>query len=269
MKQVLQRTRRVWQCFQQDHCLLHASDIAFATLFALIPMMVLAFSFLKVFGILHSYQEMILRLLYQKFFLQNDLKVQEQMNLFFEKGFEMDVLGILAFIVLSVLWLRTIEASFNTIQQIKSPRSLFVRLPVYWTLITLAPLAMLLSIGLSYFLINFAGEYKDMLELFVAYIMPFCLSFSVVFALNKTLPHRSPGWVATLWGAFVTSVLWEIAKIIFTYYTTHLANYGKLYGVFGAIFSFLFWLYITWAVFLFGAEVVRELDREPGKSVSP
>ncbi len=62
-------------------------------------------------------------------------------------------------------------------------------------------------------------------------------------------------------GALVAALFFEVGKFGFTIYLANFSSYGAVYGSLGAIVAFLFWVYITAVILLFGAEVASEYPR--------
>ena len=56
-------------------------------------------------------------------------------------------------------------------------------------------------------------------------------------------------------GALFSAVTFEIVKRAFASYITLSTTYSTIYGVLTTVPIFLFWLYITWIVVLYGAEI--------------
>ena len=59
-------------------------------------------------------------------------------------------------------------------------------------------------------------------------------------------------------GALVSAVLFESLKRVFAYYVSHSTSYQTFYGILVTLPLFLFWLYLTWVVVLFGAQVAYQ-----------
>ena len=59
-------------------------------------------------------------------------------------------------------------------------------------------------------------------------------------------------------GAFLSAVLFEIAKAAFVAYAAN-TNYTVIYGAIALVPIFLFWLYLVWTVILFGASLAASL----------
>lgn len=74
--------------------------------------------------------------------------------------------------------------------------------------------------------------------------------------LYRYLPfHANTRWHDVWLSAFIASVLWEIAKLIFAWYITNLAILNMVYGSLGTIIAVMLWGYISAAILLIGAEI--------------
>jgi len=60
---------------------------------------------------------------------------------------------------------------------------------------------------------------------------------------------------AALIGALISGSAWEGMKTVYFWYNTHVVTNYKFYGSLGTIPVFLLWIYLSWIIVLFGAEV--------------
>jgi membrane protein len=67
-------------------------------------------------------------------------------------------------------------------------------------------------------------------------------------------------WVSV--GAVVATVIWLLASIGFSIYSSTFGNYAKTYGVFAGIVVLLFWLWLTAYAILLGAEINAETEQQ-------
>ncbi len=67
-------------------------------------------------------------------------------------------------------------------------------------------------------------------------------------------------WVSV--GAVVATVIWLLASIGFSIYSSTFGNYAKTYGVFAGIVVLLFWLWLTSYAILLGAEINAETEQQ-------
>jgi len=108
------------------------------------------------------------------------------------------------------------------------------------------------------------------LEYTVGRLLAFSLITLMFWALYKFLPNRRIRPRTALVAAIFTSVLFEIARNLFTAYVQSF-NPGSLYtGTLAAIVILVFWVYYAALIFILGGEVgqvyelrrVRRLQRE-------
>ena len=83
---------------------------------------------------------------------------------------------------------------------------------------------------------------------------------SLFFALSyKYMSHKKLCWRNVLTGGFIAAFLWEILKHIFGLYIASIKLYFLLYGSIGSIVLLMLWLYYSFLVYLFGAEISEDL----------
>jgi membrane protein len=86
----------------------------------------------------------------------------------------------------------------------------------------------------------------------------FFLTWMVFTMMFVLVPHRRVQFRDAVVGAFLSTFLFELAKTGFVSYVSN-ANYNVIYGALATIPLFLFWLYIVWAVVLYGASLAASL----------
>lgn len=90
------------------------------------------------------------------------------------------------------------------------------------------------------------------------------------FSIYKFLPNRRIRWQSALVAAVVTSILFEIAKVIFTVYALRLNPHSFYTGTLYALVLIVIWVYYSAVIFVLGGEAgrvselrrVRRLQRE-------
>ena len=73
-------------------------------------------------------------------------------------------------------------------------------------------------------------------------------------------PVRLEGW-NLLTGALCTAVLWSIVRPLFTAFLQYNPDYGVAFGSLKAVFVLVVWIYYTFAVVLFGTELLANTRR--------
>lgn len=70
-------------------------------------------------------------------------------------------------------------------------------------------------------------------------------------------------WVS--WGAGLSSVVWIVASIAFSFYLQNFADYNATYGTLGAVIGFMVWTWISVLILFVGAEVNAEMEHQTQK----
>jgi membrane protein len=93
-----------------------------------------------------------------------------------------------------------------------------------------------------------------------AEIAPFIVFTVVVFALYFTFSTRARFHHLVI-GSLVTSLLWFALRPGFYFFLIYNPGYGFAFGSFKSLFVVLMWIYLSMALFLFGAEIVASFGR--------
>jgi membrane protein len=83
-------------------------------------------------------------------------------------------------------------------------------------------------------------------------------ALAILYRLGPDRDAPRMRWVSV--GALVATVIWLVASIGFSIYTSTFGNYAKTYGVFAGIVVLLFWLWLTMYAILLGAEINAEAE---------
>ena len=93
--------------------------------------------------------------------------------------------------------------------------------------------------------------------------------FVLLLLAYKLMPNTHVRFRPAAWGAAVAAILWALSRWGFGLYVGKALPYMKLYGALGLIPLFLFWLYLTWLIVLFGMELAYTLQAMKGRDVRP
>ena len=96
-------------------------------------------------------------------------------------------------------------------------------------------------------------------QFLLSYLLPFVLLLVSVTCLYRYLPQTRPAWREAFLGGLFLTLLWELAKHLFTSYVQNLGVYGRMYGSLLTLVLFLLWIYYSAALFLFSAALVHRL----------
>jgi membrane protein len=80
--------------------------------------------------------------------------------------------------------------------------------------------------------------------------------------------RENPRWRWVSWGAVIATVLWIVASLLFSLYVSQFGNYNKTYGSMGAVIILMTWFLLTAYIFLIGAEINAEMERQTRKDTT-
>ena len=132
----------------------------------------------------------------------------------------------------------------------------YTSLNAYLTIATTRGFRVLTDAGLR-------TEVMGQLEYFFGRLLAFVFITTMFFSLYKFLPNRKIRWQTAMIAATFCSVMFEIARYLFTAYVQNF-NPGSLYtGTLTAIVVAVVWVYYASVIFILGGEVgqVAELRR--------
>jgi len=169
------------------------------------------------------------------------------------------LVGTAVLIFLAITMLIRIEDAFNDVWGVEKGRSLFLRLVLYWTVISLAPVMMTVALGLA------SGPHLATTQRLIAGIpfvgwllfqllpvMVLCLAFSIFYML---MPNTKVRWNAALVGGVVAAILWHLNNSLSALYVSRVVTNSKIYGSIGLVPVFMVGLYFAWIILLFGGQV--------------
>lgn len=168
-------------------------------------------------------------------------------------------IGVLVMIWTALTLATTAERSLNRIFGAHRSRSTGSRLVLYWSALTLGPLALIAAAVLGKKGAEFVSTAPIVSWLIpaISWVGPIIVGILVVAAMYKLLPNTHVQYRAAVGGAVISVPLWLLAKWGFAQYVSEFVSTGNLYGAIGVVPLFLLWLNVSWMVLLFGAEVAH------------
>lgn len=181
------------------------------------------------------------------------------------------VVGIVVFIYAAMTLALAVEYDFNIIFKSPTGRPWHLRVPIYWSIITLGSGLLGLSLYLTGEIVDEARELHvyDWLLPALSRVLAFIASWGMFFLLYVLVPNTHVRIRPALAGSFAGALLWEAAKFGFQTYVNHALPYAELYGALGLIPLFLFWVYISWVIVLFGLELTYAMQMMRGRWETP
>ena len=255
--------------FNADGCFAASGALSYTTLVSLVPLAVIALGSLSSFPILAPVRERLLGLAMENFVPSIGSQAAWWFRTFADSATQTTAIGAAGIAATGILLLVTVEDQLNLIWRVTAPRPWVHRVLAYWTLITLGPLLIGISLSLStYFEIaaRQAGLEQQAVALItsswlhgLARAVPALLEFFALTLLYCLIPNCAVRWRDGALGAAIATMAIEILKVGFSIYISAASFYQTVYGALAIIPIFLLWMYISWMAVLLGAVVAAAL----------
>jgi membrane protein len=181
------------------------------------------------------------------------------------------VVGLLLFIYAAVGLTDSVEADFNLVCESKQHRPLHLRMAIHWSILTFGSGLLAMSLYLSDALVHWLAGHNTigLAPPLLSRILSFLSGWFLLFLLYALMPNTRIQPRAAIVGSLVAALLWELAKRCFHIYFATTQPYANLYGSLGLIPVFLFWIYVTWLIVLFGLFLTYSYQAYPGHLPTP
>ncbi len=87
--------------------------------------------------------------------------------------------------------------------------------------------------------------------------IPFLFSFGAFTFLYAAVPAKNGTLRSAIPGAIIAALAFELVKNLFGFYVANFRDFDVVFGSLGAVAAFLFWVFISAQIMLFGAEISR------------
>lgn len=258
----------VFRQFGRDQCIGSAAMLAYATLLALVPLTAVALAIASAFPTFESVIEQARSFLFQNFVPAARESVEQYLLEFATKASQLTGAMSIALVASALLLMANIDATLNRIWNVSRSRNFVNRIMVYWTALSMGPILLGLSVGLSsyFFSLSIIDQTRRVIP--ITLLAPFAFATLGFFLLFMIVPNRRVPWRHALIGGLCTAAMFEIAKAGFGFYIGQFNSYERIYGAVATVPIFLVWLYVSWAVILLGASFTASLGsfryHEPG-----
>ncbi|WP_417778231.1 virulence factor BrkB family protein [Stutzerimonas xanthomarina] len=263
IKDFLEFGRFLVQRFLADRGPHSAAALTYTTLFAVVPMMTVTFAMLSAIPAFQGIGEQIQVYIFSNFIPSTGATIQDYLVAFTDQARQLTWFGVGFLMATALMMLLTIEKAFNVIWRVRQPRRGISSFLLYWAILSLGPLLLGAGFAMSTYITSLSlisGPHALIGARTVLKAMPLVLSVAAFTLIYAAVPNtRVPLRHAVVGGTF-TAVLFETAKQLFGLYVSYFPSYQLIYGAFAAVPLFLLWVYLSWMIVLFGAELVCGLS---------
>ncbi len=253
-----------FQGFLKDDVQIRSSALTFFSLLSIVPVLAMAFGIAKGFELEKQLEEKLI----ENF--KGQAEVIDQSIAFARNLLDSTEGGLVAgigFLVLlySVIKLfSNIEQSFNSIWNVKKERTIVRKLTDYMAIVILAPVFL---VGASSLTIQIASTIEELTSgveilgiidkvfLPLLGLLPYTVIWILFLLMYMIMPNTKVKFKSALIAAIIAGTAYQLTQWGLINFQVGVSRYNAIYGSFAALPLFLFWLQLSWLIFLFGAEV--------------
>jgi membrane protein len=260
---VLGFLRFVLRRWSEDRCPQIAGSLAFTTLLALVPVFAIVVALLSR---LPFFEDVMVQI---KIFLLLNLVpdiagriITVYMVQFRENAAQLTTVGVVVLFFTALALMLTVDRSINAIWRVRRARPFWISVLSYVVLLSVGPLLIGVSVSITTYLMSLSTrvDVPQQAHSILLQAAPAAVSAVAFFLLYRLVPNRKVPWRHAAAGGVLAAVVFEFAKEVFAFYVAHAPAYSVVYGTFAALPFFLLWVYVSWLVVLFGAELAASLD---------
>ena len=244
--------------FSEDRLFDEAASLSYTSLLSMVPLLAVVFGVASIFPVFQQWSDHLKSFVFSNFAPASGDQIHSYLAIFLESVGELTLMGTVILILTALLLMVRIEQAFNLIWRVPAPRRIGNRVVMYWSVLTLGPLALGAALALS------AQPVFEQIALGAAShsnwraLGIFSLSWFTFTLIFWLVPNRRVLLTHAMVGALLSAVLFALAKKAFIAFVAN-ASFNVIYGALATVPIFLFWLYLVWTVILLGASLAASL----------
>ncbi len=256
----------LWK-FGDDRGFLRASALTYSSLLSLVPLLALMFSVLKGLGVQRHLEPLLLEHL-----AVGNEEVISRIVEYVDRTrvASLGAVGLVTLLATAVAVIGNVERSLNDIWRVGRGRSLVRKVSDYLSLLVVGPILLFASMSLTTTLQSPAVLERMRL---VGAVVPVLLRFApfvavwVAFtALYVILPNRRVPLASAVLGGVTAGTVWQLAEWGYIRFQFGVARYNAIYGALAQLPLLLVWMYLSWCIVLWGAELAF-VHQLPGRGL--
>jgi membrane protein len=239
--------------FIEHNDALRAAALTYIVGLSFVPMLALAFSLVKGFGLTGQLQSLMEKYLA----LGSSAVMQELMELINHVNpAALGIAGGLFLLGTVISAMGTVEQGLNIIFRAARSRGLLRKFSDYLSVVLTVPLLLVAALALTTLFSIKLGPRPGLTE-----VTPYLFNWAGFLLLFSFFPYTKVRLRPALLGSLVTAVVFQVAQWGYVRFQIGVAKYKAIYGAFAMVPVFLVWIYFAWSIVLFGAELTAALQR--------
>ncbi len=274
--------KQVFTEFFNDDIFKYSASLAYYTVFALAPMLIVIFSISGVLLGKEAMQGEVYAQISGMVGAEAAIQVQDTIKNSAIKGnnFFASTISIIILFVAATGVFGEIQDSLNKIWGLKAtPKhgwmKLLINRVLSFSLIVSLGFIMMVSLllnalvaSLSKYLGQFTSDFSVILVNILDYTLAFAVTTFIYALIFKVLPDAKIKWRDVIVGAIFTAVFFTLGKLGIGYYLGK-SNLSSVYGAAGSIIIIMLWVYYSSIILYLGAEFTKVYAKLYGGKIFP
>jgi membrane protein len=241
---------------------LRAMGLVYSSLFALVPVIAVAFAVLTAFGYHRELEPVLFEFLRPLGVKGYELTANIMQ---FVENAQTTVLGTVGFVFLLytvVTMIQKVEDALNFTWHVERPRSLAKRVSEYLVIMLVGPviavgaLVLLTKVEASAVMNRVPGlGGSDVEGEGNSQLAPYLMIIALFWFMYSYMPNTRVQWQAALVGALFGGTVWVSVGAIFARVAVYATQTAAMYAGFAIVLLFLVWLHLSWLIMLLGGQL--------------
>lgn len=235
--------------FLNDDTLYYAASLSFFTIFSFLPILSLIIAFMSNSKYFAKHIDLLIMYVLDFINPTHSNTVSKTIENFLQNTDKLGSIGIIYLIFVFIMFAKDYDYIVSKIFNI-SRRNFIKTLFFYITVLVLLPVSIifLTFIG-TFFIHNYAQFFINLL------LGIFLLSVIFIISINKKVSLSS-----IVLSSFLTLGILKSTQSLFAFYIIYNKTYATIYGTMSIIFFMFLWIYISWAIYLYGLKLIKVLN---------
>jgi len=238
----------------------YAGSMSWSTLFFIIPFMVILLVIFTHLPLFNSAYTQLHELISKNLVSTDSKTIMRHIDTFVANADKLGYIGVIYVTIATVLFFKDYDYIVNDI--FETPRRSTTE--AIWTYLFLLLFLPLMLGGLFWLhtaTIHLLENIK-LIELFYQYLFSYLVVWFLFYIAYQFSPSVSISPKVAILSSFITSLIWFIAKSLFIFYIIYNKTYSSIYGTLSTLLFFFLWIYLSWAIFLYGLRLCYIINKK-------
>jgi membrane protein len=239
----------------------YSSSLSWSTLFAIIPILVILLSIFTSLPVFNELYTQVHDLLFKNFLPTDSQEIMSHIDEFVANSGKLGIMGVIYVVIAAIMFFKDYDFVVNDIFETRR-RTIWEALKTYTGLIIIVPVMLGVSFYLSSFIQHYLNKSEVTSAIHIYFFLPFLIIWGMFYISYQLSAQRKISKRAAALSSFTASSIWYLAKSGFVFYVTSNKTYTSVYGSISILLFFFLWIYISWAIFLYGLRFCYILNKD-------